>query len=130
VVHVLPAFEDVSEAAAVAVDRVEARIRFEADARAGGEEARERRPCLVCVALALPELGRVDLDEPDALPPNEPDRIAVDDLGDRARRSGAGVGAVGRDCGEAGERDKEEVSRPGHQPTVGGFRGRDKSGRG
>jgi hypothetical protein len=42
----------------------------------------------VCVALALAELGRVDLDETHALPVHEPDRVAVDDLRDRLNGSG------------------------------------------
>ena len=81
---------DVAEQAVEAVGVVEARVGLEPDGRAAREQFSELRGGFRPVALVLPELGGVDLDEADALARFQLDRVAVADV-----RYFLGGGAVG-----------------------------------
>jgi hypothetical protein len=81
-VEVPPVAEDVAEEATIAVDLVEAGVGDERDGRAFGEHRPELASGRAGEALAAPDLGRVDLDEPHVEAVPEDDRVAVDHAGD------------------------------------------------
>ena len=68
--------------------------------RAGRDQTLRERARRVAVALDV-LLGRVDLDEPDALAADELDRVAVDHAGD----DGVLLRVPAREEGERGERE-------------------------
>ena len=109
--------EEVAEETAVAVDLVEARVGLDADGRARRDQPPQQRAGLGAVALASPQLRRVDLDEPDVLrrSPARPCR--------RRSRTGSGRTATGRprpgrERPECQDETEQDESAP-HRTSVG-----------
>ena len=78
---------DVPEEPAVAIRVVETRIRLELDPASRSREPLELTGRLPCVALALAELGRIDLDETHTLPAAEVEAVTVTDALDGCARA-------------------------------------------
>ena len=78
-VHVRPLDLHVPEEPAVSVDIVEPRVVDELDVRAPRRQPLQLVLRLPRVALALAELGCVDLDEPNARTASDVERVAVAD---------------------------------------------------
>ena len=76
---------DVSKKPAVAIAVVEPWIGLELDPISGRGKTHELDAGLARVALAVPELGRIDLHETDALAPTDVDGVAVPHTHDRRR---------------------------------------------
>ena len=106
--------EDVAEEPPVAVDLVEPRIRLDANGRPGRKEASEEGTGLCAVALALLNLRRVDLDEPNVRAVGEHDRVSVDHVLDPRELRPCGRGRSGES-----EREPEENESAPHTASVG-----------
>lgn len=102
--------ERVAEEPSVAVGVVEMPIRAQLDTSAGRDEAFELPPGLRRVALAVSELGRVDLHETDARAAAKVERVAVPDARDRRNlrrhRSDVRLAAASEDECERDERGR------------------------
>jgi len=104
---------DVPERSAVPIGVVEPRVNFELDPTSAGHETLELASRLARIALPLPQLGRVDLHEADALAFANVEGVAVADaldgcalprwLGTRLRAPADGEG----------ESDEDERPQPG-----------------
>ena len=104
---------DVPKETAVAIAVVEPRIRLELDPISGRRETLELQAGLTRVALALPQLGRIDLHEADAVAPANVKGVAVPDPRNcrRLTRRLAGRLRAARDRDE-----QEEASGDGPTP--------------
>jgi hypothetical protein len=107
--------DHVAQQASVAVDVVETRVALELDRSPGTRQPLELRERRAGMALALAELGRVDLDEPDALSASHIERVAVPDArydGARGRIGLRARAADGREPNEeCGRKARETDSR-------------------
>jgi hypothetical protein len=107
-IQVRRAAEDVAEQPAVAVDLVEPRVGLDPDGGARRDPPSQERPRLRAVALALLDLGRIDLDEADVLAVRQHDRVAVDHVRDSGELR---IRARGR-CGEREHKPQQDESAP------------------
>ena len=102
---------DVAQETAVAIPVVETGIGFDRDPCAGRREPFELAARFACVALVLPELGSVDLDEPYAGSTTKVERVTVADPRDDRGRPCAHFGLLDAPSERHREREQDEQAQ-------------------
>ena len=97
----------VAEETSVAVAVVEPRVGLDRNAPPGRGQPLELALCLAGVALALPQLRSIDLDEPHARSAADVERVAVSDAGDRRARARSFLCLLRAACQRDTEREQD-----------------------